>query len=396
MRSRSFAGAAAKCKSKPKICVVTTIDLSLDKLFPDFYPSLIARGYEVVGICADGPHAEKVRGQGVRVITVPMTRRFTPVRDLRCLWRLYRIFRRERFDVIHYSTPKAALLGAIAGRAARCPGLLYTLRGLGYGAFAGTRRFIARQCEKIACRCADRVIAISESLKNEAVKEGLLPAGRITVLGAGSSKGVNLERFKLDEHLRARARKIREDFGIGATDVVVGYAGRLSQEKGIEELFKAVVDIRKDSAGVRLLLVGDADQRDPLPGQLLERLREEPWVHMAAFSDEVAAYIAAMDIFVLASHREGFGNVLIEASALERPVIGTDITGCRDAVVDGKTGILVEPGSASALGRALKKLIDEPEMRKRMGADGREWVRENFDRKQVWERLFELYTEMAG
>ena len=385
-----------KQAGKPKICIITTIALSLDKLFPDFYPLLIAKNYEVVGICAEGTHIENIRRQGVRVITVPMTREFTPVQDSKCLWMLYKIFKHEKFDIIHYSTPKAALLASVAGRLARCLALIYTLRGLGYTTFSGLKASIAKFCEKIACRCAHCVIAISSSIKNEAVKEKLLPANRIKVLGAGSSKGVNLDQFRLDEKTKNDAKRIRQDLGINDNDIVVGYVGRFALEKGLVELFEAFENIYRKNHKVYMILVGDQDQRNPLPDKIFATMKKHRNVRIIPWKENVSSYIAAMDIFVLASYREGFGNALIEASAVERPVIATDIVGCRDAVIDGTTGILVEPRNPASLEKALNELIENPSERTRMGRNGKQWVTENFDSNLVWNRLIKLYEWMLS
>lgn len=385
-----------KQTSKPKICIVTTIDLSLDKLFPDLYSLLIFKGYEVVGICADGPYLENVRQQGVRTISVPMTRKFTPVQDLKCLWMLYKIFKQEKFNIVHYSTPKAAFLSAIAGRLAGCPVLLYTLRGLGYTSFVGLRKSIAKLCEKIACRSAHYVIAISKSLKKEAVEENLLSKGRIKVIGMGSSKGVNLDQFRLNEKTATSAKKIRQGLGISNDDVVIGYAGRLTKEKGIIELLAAFANIRKINYTVDVLLVGDQDQRNPLPDEILRLISKDTNIHMVPFNNNVVNYIAAMDIVVLPSYREGFGNVLIEASAMEKPVVGTNITGCCDAILNGTTGILVQPRDVVSLEKALKELIGNPSKRVEMGRNGKQWVMENFDRKLVWNKIVEVYEQLLS
>lgn len=377
-----------------KICVVTTSDSSLYVLFPDFFPLLIEKGFEVVGICADGPWVEKIGNQGIKVIIVPMTRSFTPWLDLKCLWKLYQIFRRERFDIIHYSTPKAALLTGLAGRAAHCPALLYTLRGLGYTAFNGIKRVIGKYCEKIACHCAHWVIAISNSLKEEAAKEKLLQANRIKVLGAGSSKGVNLDQFQLNEKTIAEANKIKRSLGIGNSDVVIGYAGRLTEEKGVIELLQAFENIYQRNNKVHLILVGDQDQRNPLPDRIFATIKEHQNIQMIPWQENVSSYIAAMDIFVLASYREGFGNSLIEASAMQVPVVATDVPGCRDAVVNGKTGLFVKPHDAIHLEKALNELIENPSKRIMMGKNGKQWVRKNFDRKTIWARLIEVYEQM--
>jgi glycosyltransferase involved in cell wall biosynthesis len=383
-------------KNNVKICIIVTVDISLDKLFPGFYPLLLAKGYEVVGICADGPFTDDVCRQGVRVINIPMTRGFTPLKDLKCLWQLYAIFRQEHFDIIHYSTPKAALLSAIAGRLARCPILIYTLRGLGYNAFSGLKKLVGKFCEKIACHCAHYVIVISNSLREEVIREKLLPANRARVLGAGSSKGVNINEFQLNVKTLFEAQKIRLRLGIDTNDIVVGYAGRMTLEKGISELIEAFRSIRQNNCRVHLLLVGDQDQRNPLPHNIVALINSEKGVQTAPFSENVASYIAAMDILVLPSYREGFGNILIEASALDRPVIATDIPGCRDAVIDGTTGLLIAPHDAKSLEKALLELIASASKRKEMGRNGRAWVEKNFDRNLVWARLINVYGQLLG
>ncbi len=381
---------------KPKVCIITTVDLSLDKLFPGFYALLVERGYEVVGICADGPFVDNVRKQGARVIVVPMTRQFTPIRDLKCLWMIYRIFKREKFDIIHYSTPKAELLSAIAGRLLRCPVLAYTLRGTAYTGFSGLKRLIGKICVKIACRSAHCVIVISNSLREEAVRERLSPADHLTVLGAGSSKGVDIEQFQLSEQTIIQAQSIRQDLGIGTSDIVIGYAGRLTKEKGIVELVAAFGNIRKTYGNIHMILVGDQDQRSPLPDEVIGRMSENANIHSIPFTDDLAGYMAATDIFVLPTYRDGFGNVLIEAAALEKPVIGTDVFGARDALQNGINGILVRARDVGSLENALVKLIENPAQRIEMGRNGKQWVRENFDRKIVWERLIEVYEQMLA
>jgi len=377
---------------KPKICIITTQDISLNKMFPEFYPLLLAKGYEVVGICADGPHVEKVRQQGVRVITVPMIPGITPIRDLRCLWMLYRIFKAEKFDLIHYSTLKASFLAAIAGHLTGCPALVYTIRG--FHIFTGLKKFVTKSCDKIAARLADYIIAISSSLKDKLVEEGIASANRINVLGAGSSKGVNLEQFQLNEKTKSCAEKIRRDSGISDNDIVLGYAGRLTVKKGIVEFLTAFANIRKSNDKVHLMVIGGQDKRRPLPAEFIEQMDTNPHIHKIAWTDDIANYMAATDIFVLPTYHDGFGNVLIEAAALEKPVIGTDGPGSRDALQDGVNGILVPVRDVMSLEKALKELIENPTKRKQMGSNGRKWVSENFDRREVWGRLIEVYDKM--
>jgi glycosyltransferase involved in cell wall biosynthesis len=386
-------------KSNPKICIVTTIDASLDGLFPEFYPLLIANGYDVVGICADtsdGLRSENVRKQGVRVINVPMTREFTIWQDVKCLWALYHIFKREKFDIIHYSTAKASLLAAIDGRLVGGSFLLYTLRGLGYMAVSGPKRAISRLCEKITCLATHHTIAISESLATEAIRQNLLPENKIEVHGAGSSKGVNIERFCPNDDTIANSKRIRHQLGINDDNIVIGFAGRLTTEKGIEELLKAFLNLNQKYSNLYLLIIGDQDQRNPLNPDAFDIIMKTGNIHLTGYTNDMPSYLAAVDIFTLPSYREGFGNVIIEASAMGIPVITTDILGCKDAVVEDKTGLKVKVRDVASLEKALDRLIANPNERDRMGQNGRQWVIENFDRKIIWSRLIAIYEQILN
>lgn len=384
-------------KQKKKICIVTTTDYSLDCMFPDFFHLLLAKNYQVTAICAktlDGSYSDNVRKQAVEVINVPMARQISIMQDLKCLWMLFLIFRKEKFDIIHYSTPKASFLAAIAGRLAGGSFLLYTLRGQGYMSVEGLKGYIAKFCEQIACRLAHRVIVISKSLKDEAVREKLLSENKAEVLGSGSSKGVNLDQFSRKHQVKSNAEIIRQKLNISKEDIAIGCAGRLTEEKGVHELVEAFSKLSQRFDHLHLILIGDQDHRIPLKDDILKKIAESRSIHQIDFTQEFPSYLAALDIFVLPSYREGFGNVIIEASAMQLPVIASDIPGCRDALIDGTTGILVKPKHVPSLREALARLIENPSERERLGNNGFNWIRENFDRRVVWERLMNIYDEI--
>lgn len=386
-------------RKQKKICIIATVDYTLDSMFPGFYNLLLSENYSVTAICAetfDGIYSEELRKQGIKVINVPMNRDFSILQDLKCLWKLYNIFRREKFDLIHYSTPKASILAAIAGRLAGGSFLLYTLRGLGYLTVNGIKRVIAKLCERVACCSAHKIIVISKSLKSEAIKEKLLSDQKAEVHGLGSSKGVNIEQFNLDNKVIEDAKKIRQELSIGKDDIVIGYAGRLTEEKGVKELVNAFCELSKKFNDLHLMLIGDQDQRNPLNEDVLVKIKEFNSIHQIDFTNEFSSYLAALDIFVLPSHRDGFGNVIIEASAMQIPVIATDIPGCRDTLVDGITGLLVKHKDTYSLRMAMERLVENPLERKEFGDKGCEWVRKNFDRNIVWERLIGTYGEILS
>lgn len=384
---------------QPKICIVFTVDESLDTLFPDFYPLLIEQGYNVFGVCSDtsnGLYTEKVRRQGVKVINIPMERDFSVLNDIKCLWLFMKFFKKEKFDIIHYASPKASLLTVLAAILSGSNSYrLYTMRGLGYASYAGVKKWIAKLCEKIACRGAHKIIAISKSLADEARKKNLVGNKEILVLGSGSSKGVNLNKFNVNDAICQNAKQIRQSLNIGENDIVIGFVGRFSPEKGMTELFLSFSNLCNLYANIHLLIVGEQDKRVPLKTDFLARLKSHPYVYFVGTKTNVEDYYAAMDIFVLPSYREGFGNVLIEAAAMKVPVIATDIPGCRDAVRNNETGFLVKAQDTNSLQAALEKFITDADLREKFGNTGYLWVRENFDRFQIWTFLFKIYAEIV-
>jgi glycosyltransferase involved in cell wall biosynthesis len=305
-----------------------------------------------------------------------------------------KLFAERKFDLIHYSTPKAALIASLASWSLNHPRRLYTLRGLGYQSYSGIKRRIGFICEKIAVKLAHRIVAISHSLREEVVESKLGPASKFEVLGAGSSKGVDCERFCRSQDIMLRGASLRSSLGIQEGDCVIGYAGRLSPEKGIPETVEAFLVNYASVRSVHLILVGDLDRRCPLDTTVMDRCASQLNIHCLPHTEDMPGCMAAFDVFVLPSHREGFGNVLIEASAMGIPVISSDITGCRDAVLDGQTGILVYPGDPIALAAAMDTLVGNSDLRRRLGEQGAAWVRRDFDRRVVWNNLIEVYDEM--
>jgi glycosyltransferase involved in cell wall biosynthesis len=381
---------------KPKkIAIVTTVSQSLDVLFPDFYPKLIERGYEVAGVCSFDGFEKNVEAQGVRVVQVPMLRSINLVSDIYCLIKMYKLLRRERFDLVHYSTPKASLIASVASWLDRVPARLYTCRGLVYTEKKGLKRFVLKLCETISVRLATKVIAISPSLRDVLVADRVAKHGKVEVIGAGSSKGVNLERFELTDEIKAKAIEIRGLAGCVTDDILIGYCGRITPEKGIRELYQAVSILRVKYPNVRLLIVGNQDDRVPLSNKDFDKLKGSEWVSLVGFQHEIVPYLAVLDIFVMPSYREGFGNVNIEAAAMSKPIITTDVIGCKDTVIDGKTGLLVKVKDVETLTSAIESLVTDDAKRHGMGKAGRRWVEDNFNRNYIWSELFKIYDSMV-
>ena len=346
-------------------------------------------------ITSPGEHLEAFgQREGVAVYGLEMPRRITPLRDLVTLVRMYRIFRRIRPVIVHAHTPKGGLLGMIAAWLARVPVRIYHIRGLPFVTATGMMRAILWATERTACSLAHRVLCVSHSVREVAIDSGVCSAGKVHVLLSGSGNGVDaVGRFNPERWTHTR-EDVRRRHAIPQDALVIGFIGRLVRDKGLAELVAAWRTLREEFPHLRLLIVGGFETRDPVPSDVQATLRTDPRIHMVGWDSNTPPYYKAMDAFVLPSHREGFSNVLLEASSMALPVVTTRIPGCIDAVRDGATGTLVEAGDVSGLTSALRLYLGDAELRQRSGRSGREHVLLHFRREVIWEALYEEYDRL--
>lgn len=374
---------------------ITTVPMSLSFLRGQV-GFMKARGFEVHAISSPaeelGAFGER---EGIPVVAVEMPRRITPGGDLIALWKLRGILRRIRPEIVHAHTPKGGLLGMIAAWLAGVPVRVYHMRGLPLMTASGWKRALLRGTEKVSCRLAHRVFCISRSLRDVAIAEGLCPPGKIEVLAGGSGNGVDAVGRFSPERLGDEVRwRVRQELGIPSDARVVGFVGRVVRDKGITELAEAWESLREELPDLRLVVAGRFESQDPIPDEVARQLREDERVHLAGRVGDMPPLYAAMDIVALPTYREGFGNVCIEAAAMEIPVVATRIPGCVDAVNDGVNGTLVPPRDAPALAEALRGYLKDPELRRRHGQAGREWVLREFRQEAIWEAMFGEYRRL--
>lgn len=326
------------------------------------------------------------RRLGVRTMGIDMPRRVTPLGDWRALQNLCACFRRLKPDVVHAGTPKGGLLGTLAAEAARVPVRLYQMRGLAYVTAKEPLRSVLATTERLSCRAATRVICQSHSLRREALQAGLVSSTKSEVVLEGSN-GVDAERFS-----PRVGDVLRERLGIAQDAKVVGFVGRLVRDKGIPELVEA---FERLPGAPHLILAGPFEPRDPVDATTRARIDANPRIHALGHVSDPRDTYAAADVVTLPSHREGFPNVLLEAAAMERAVVATNIAGCVDAVTHGVTGTLVPVNDAVALSRALGRYLDDPVWARAHGVAGRKRVLHSFSRARVAEAMVELYTRMS-
>lgn len=335
--------------------------------------------------------------EDIMVHPVTMTRKITPVEDLRSLAGIRRVLRDVKPEIVHAHTPKAGLLGMVAAAAEGPAVKVYQMRGLPFLTASGVKRWMLRESERVSCSLSDLVICNSHSLRRVAVAERLCAPDKIKVLMGGSGNGVDASgRFNPDTLPSDAGARTRMRLGVPSEAIVVGFVGRITRDKGVVELTEAWRRFREDHAEAHLLLVGPYENRDPIPSAVRELLEEDPRVHLTGMDWDTPPLYAAMDLVVLPTYREGFPNVPLEAAAMRLPVVATHVEGCVDAIKDGVTGILVPPRDSQALFEAIRTYSRNPEMREAHGSAGRARVLREFRQEAIWERYHQEYVRLCA
>jgi len=378
---------------RPRLTYVMTASVSMGFLQGQA-AYMVGSGWDVDLVSNAGPELDAMRAEGGTPWAIPMEREIALHKDVISLWRLWRLFRRTRPNLVVAGTPKAGLLGTLAARVAGVPHVVYTIHGLRMETASGWKRRLLWATEWLACHAAHQVRCVSPSLRARTIALRLVRPEHCAVTGKGSSNGVNIERWRRTPQAELTARQTRERLGIPLGAPGVGFVGRFTRDKGIAELYEAFTQLHPSYPDLRLLLVGGFEAGDPVPPALRARIEADPAVICTGFVADVEAYYWTMDVLALPTYREGFPGAPLEAQAASVPVVTTNATGAADAIVDGITGLRVPVGDVGALTAALDRLLADPERRARMGQAGCSWVQQNFQRETVWESLMASYRSI--
>lgn len=385
----------ARDTRKPRVAHVTTVDLSLRYLLLNQLQRIRDEGYEVFGVSADGSDVAEVEARGIPHFAVPLTRRFTPLADLRALWALTQLMRRERFDVVHTHTPKAGLLGQLAARLSGVPVVVNTLHGFYFhdDSKPVPRRFYIWM-ERIAARCSDIILSQNREDMATAVAEHIAKPEQIKWLG----NGIDLARFDRRRLTDASLEELRQGIGIESQAPVIGFVGRLVEEKGILDLLEAAKAVIQVIPSAQFLIIGpyDDDKPDALRPEVAKRYGVAANCRFLGMRNDMPELYALMDVLVLPSYREGFPRAPMEASAMGVPTVVTDIRGCREAVDPGENGLLFPVGDADALAESLIELLGDEERRATMAVAGRRIAEDRFDEQKVFDRVLSEYERLLS
>lgn len=358
--------------------------------------------YEVVGVGSAGESEngkttiqELAATERIRVVPVEMTRSITPIRDMIALYQLYRLFKSEQPQIVHSHTPKAGMLSMVAARIAGVPLRLHTVAGLPLVEAKGIKRKIFNSIEKLTYACATKVYPNSYGLKDIILSNKFVHEGKLKIIGAGSSNGIDTSHFDPENITSDQKDQLREETGLSSADFTFIFLGRIVRDKGINELIKAFKNVAQNDKNAKLLLVGyyDTSTSELLPETEKEIMNNKNIV-LIGWQKDVRPYLAISDVLVFPSYREGFPNTVLQASAMKVPSIVTDINGCNEIIKDGYNGLIIPLKNVSALQNEMNNLLTNKKLYQRLAANSRTSISENYERKNLWKSLLEEYRHL--
>lgn len=371
-----------------RICYVTTVCDTLDAFVMPLVRQIAQDPqWQITMICAEDAAFAAQIPEGVRYIPVPMKRGIN-LSGIGAIFKMAKIFRREKFDIVQYSTPNASLYASVAAKMAKVPVRLYCQWGMAFVGFTGVKRKLFMAIEKFVCRNSTWIEPDSLGNLKFCHEEGLYGPEKSSVVWNGSACGVDLEKFDISKKEVWR-KEIRQQYNIPDNAVVYGFVGRITKDKGVNELFAAYRQVCAQHENVRLLMVGYYEHEELLDQELLYWAKEEPSVIFCGSTTAVEQYASAMDVYILPSYREGFGSTVIEAEAMGVPVIISDIPGPTDAMIRDVTGLVVKKADVDTLHDAMVRLYEDADLRRKFGKAAYTFATEKFDQTQLFAHIVE-------
>lgn len=377
---------------KPKIIRVCTVSNSISfvaGMIPD-----LTKEYDVCVLSSPGEYWNYLEryGNSVKRLEVTMERHISPIRDLKSLFGLIRVFRKEKPTMVHSMTPKAGLLSMMAAWFCRVPVRVHTFTGLVFPTATGLTQKILILTDRITCACATHIVPEGEGVKNDLINYRITKKS-LKVLGHGNVRGIDFDHFDPESpEVQTGAAKIHKP---GIFTFV--FVGRLVRDKGINELVEAFERLNKEYPKARLLLVGRQEpELDPLKPETIAKIDNNKNIEAVGQQSDVRPWLAASDAFVFPSYREGFPNVVIEAGAMGLPSIVTNINGSREIVINNKNGIIVPPHDTEDLGNAMRDFVTSKKQIERLSSNARIMIASRFEQAYVHQCLKNYYKEILS
>lgn len=378
----------------PKLFRITTVPISIEKLLGNQL-TYMNQFFEVTAISSDKKELERVGKElGVKTYAVDMTRKITPLADLKSLYQMYHCLKKEKPHIVHTHTPKAGLIGMLAAKMAGVKVRLHTVAGLPLMETSGIKRILLNFIEKLTYACAMKVYPNSYGLKDFILKEGFCKEDKLKVIANGSTNGIDTNYFDPNLFSEEKKSNLRFELGIDENDFVFIFVGRLVKDKGINELVSAFLQTISDLKNFtsKLLLLGSVEQDlDPLLPSTLIEIRSNPNIISVGYQKDVRPYLAISNVLVFPSYREGFPNVVMQAGAMGLPAIVSNINGCNEIIIESSNGVIVNVKNEVMLKQAMQKISEDNAFYKKLSKNARMMIVERYQQQIVWDNLLNEY-----
>ena len=385
-----------KLTNKKKILQLCAVDWGIDAMLKPLIRKSMDEGYEVHNVCTDTGRFEKLRSEGLTMIHIPIDRQIHPIKNLKSIMSLYKLMRKEKYDIVHVHTPIAALLGRIAAKLAGVKQIIYTAHGFYFHDEMSKRQYkLFFTIEKYASRWMTDWLLLQSKEDYELSLKNHFNSPEKTI---HLSNGVDIwDKFHSDKISKEDMETFHNENGLSHDDFIFSFTGRLVKEKGIFELVQAFKSLAPNYPHAKLVLVGGLLESERDHGSYEELMSElgHPAIRHLGFRKDVPTIMKASDVFVLPSYREGLPRSIIEAMAMKKPIIATNIRGCREEVFPGKNGLLVEKENVQELEEAMVFMLENPELVAQYGENSREIVEELFDEEKVLATQIRLFDEIT-
>ena len=365
------------------ICQLCAVDFTVEKFLTSLIDGLVYEGCDVTIVCSDGPYITRLINRGYKIKTIPISRGLNPYKAIRSIILLYKFFKKNKFDIIHVHTPTASFFARIASKLASQSYIIYTVHGFYFhDNMPKFKRYIFVTLEKFVGKFTDLIFSQSNEDTLTAIKENIIHRENIYTIG----NGINIEKFNYDK-IHPNHNKIRKELNIPIHAKVIGIVARMVKEKGYIEFLAAVQKLYFIQSDFYVVIIGDKLNSDYDQGisneiQQAKNILGDNLI-LLGIRDDVPNLISIMDLFCLPSHREGMPRTIIEAMLLKKPVIATNIRGCRELVIDKKTGLLVPANDIEKLTNSMKYLLNNLDIAKQMGEMGFQIAKDLYNEKMI-------------
>jgi len=355
-------------------------------------------GFEVILASADGKEIKQVEKEtGLQVNILLLTRKISPLTDLKALWQTYKLIKKHKPSIVHTHTPKAGIIGMLAAKLAGVPIRMHTVAGMPLLEAKGLKRKILNLVEKTTYWSATKVYPNSNGLKEIIIANKLSKLDKLQVIANGSSNGINTKHFNPSHFSAEQNNELKKQLGISDKDFVFVFVGRLVTDKGINELVLAFNQLCEKTTNVKLILVGNEEpELDPLLPKTKHHIQENKHIITTGWAEDVRPYFAISDALVFPSYREGFPNVVLQAGAMKLPAIVSDINGCNEIIIDNFNGLIIPAKNKEKLFDAMKKLKNNKELLSKLAGNARPNIVAKYEQEVVWQALLKEYEQLLS